>query len=333
VRTLVLDRLVRESFARLTLDFDGSVLSTKGHAEGTAVGFNKLKKGARSYYPLFCTVAQTGQFFDRLHRAGNVHDSRGSLEFMSDCFQILRRELPPTILEARIDSAFFDEDRMEALDKDDVEFTCSVPFERFPELKRLIESERGWEQIDRDWAFAESSWHPKCWSAEFRFLLLRQRRPQQVKGALQLDLFEPRSFEFEYKVIVTNKHGSARSVLLFHNGRGSQEKIFGEAKQHAALDVIPTRTLCGNQLFTLAAMLTHNLTRELQMQAAPRLHFALPKRPAQWEFLQLGTIRQRWLHLAGRLTRPAGRLTLTITENPVIREDLERFLEVLKPAA
>jgi hypothetical protein len=333
VRTLVLDRLVRESFARLTLDFDGSVLSTKGHAEGTAVGFNKLKKGARSYYPLFCTVAQTGQFFDRLHRAGNVHDSRGSLEFMSECFQILRRELAPTILEARIDSAFFDEDRMEALDKDDVEFTCSVPFERFPELKRLIESERGWEQIDRDWAFAESSWHPKCWSAEFRFLLLRQRRPQQVKGALQLDLFEPRSFEFEYKVIVTNKHGSARSVLLLYNGRASQEKIFGEAKQHAALDVIPTRTLCGNQLFTLAAMLTHNLTRELQMQAAPRLHFALPKRPAQWEFLQLGTIRQRWLHLAGRLTRPAGRLTLTITENPVIREDLERFLDVLKPAA
>jgi hypothetical protein len=49
---------------RLTLDFDGSVQSTKGHAEGSAVGFNKVKKGARSYYPLFCTVAQTGQFFD-----------------------------------------------------------------------------------------------------------------------------------------------------------------------------------------------------------------------------------------------------------------------------
>jgi hypothetical protein len=34
---------------RVTLDFDGSVQSTTRWAEGTAVGFNKKKKGARSY--------------------------------------------------------------------------------------------------------------------------------------------------------------------------------------------------------------------------------------------------------------------------------------------
>jgi len=44
-RAIVIDGLNRERFSRLTLDFDGSVLSTKGHAEGTAVGFNKTKKG------------------------------------------------------------------------------------------------------------------------------------------------------------------------------------------------------------------------------------------------------------------------------------------------
>ncbi len=60
-RTVVIERMVAERFASVTLDFDGSVLSTGRHAEGTAVGFNKKKKGARSYYPLFCTVAQTGQ--------------------------------------------------------------------------------------------------------------------------------------------------------------------------------------------------------------------------------------------------------------------------------
>ena len=64
LRTLVLERLQKLNSARITLDFDGSVLSTSRHAEGTAVGFNKKKKGARSYYPLFCTVAQTGQVFD-----------------------------------------------------------------------------------------------------------------------------------------------------------------------------------------------------------------------------------------------------------------------------
>jgi len=59
VRDIVLDRLANEQLARVTIDFDGSVQSTTGHAEGTAIGFNKKKKGARSYYPLFSTIAQT----------------------------------------------------------------------------------------------------------------------------------------------------------------------------------------------------------------------------------------------------------------------------------
>ena len=48
----------------------------------TAVGYNKKKKGQRSYYPLFCTVAQTGQVLDVWHRAGNVHDSNGARAFI-----------------------------------------------------------------------------------------------------------------------------------------------------------------------------------------------------------------------------------------------------------
>ena len=48
---LVMERLTVERFSTVTLDFDGSVVSTGRHAEGTAVGFNKKKKGARSYYP------------------------------------------------------------------------------------------------------------------------------------------------------------------------------------------------------------------------------------------------------------------------------------------
>jgi hypothetical protein len=44
-RSLVIQGLVRgERLPRLTLDFDGSVQSTKGHTQGTAVGFNKQRK-------------------------------------------------------------------------------------------------------------------------------------------------------------------------------------------------------------------------------------------------------------------------------------------------
>ena len=84
-REMLLTRLQALNLARLTMDFDGSVISTGRVAEGTAVGFNKKKKGQRSYYPLFCTIAQTAQVLDVLPRAGNVHDSNGALQFILDC--------------------------------------------------------------------------------------------------------------------------------------------------------------------------------------------------------------------------------------------------------
>ncbi|MEM9462233.1 MAG: hypothetical protein AAGF11_49220 [Myxococcota bacterium] len=77
-RELLLERMETERLPRVTADFDGSALSTTRKAEGTAVGFNKKRNGVRSYYPLFCVVAQLGMFFDMQHRPSNAHDSRGA---------------------------------------------------------------------------------------------------------------------------------------------------------------------------------------------------------------------------------------------------------------
>ena len=41
-------------------------------------------------------------------------------------------------IEVRVDSAFFSDDVVTLLDGLKVEFTVSVPFERFSELKRMI---------------------------------------------------------------------------------------------------------------------------------------------------------------------------------------------------
>jgi hypothetical protein len=282
---------------------------------------------------LFCTVAQTGQFFDVYHRPGNVHDSNGAEQFMLDCFAKARAELSDTLFESRIDSAFFSQKILQTLDGSHVKFSASVPFERFPELKTMIEQRRRWRGIDKEWSFFECNWKPKSWDSRHRFLFIRKRVKKQQKGPLQLHLFEPRDFQFDYKVIVTNKKESAKSIVLFHNGRGSQEAIFGDAKTDTALDVIPSRRLAGNQVFTLCAMMAHNLSREIQMLASPPLPRSLPKRPAAWTFERLDTIRHRIIQRAGRLTRPKGELTLTMSANRPVRNDLLHFLDVVRKAA
>jgi hypothetical protein len=125
-RRLVLEQLVRTGFSRLTLDFDGVVFSTQGCGrEGTAVGFNRKKKGARSYYPLFCTIAQTGQVFDVHHRPGNVHDSNGAKGFVLQCIERVREVLPYVIIEVRMDGAFFSDEMVRLLDGMGIEFTLS----------------------------------------------------------------------------------------------------------------------------------------------------------------------------------------------------------------
>jgi hypothetical protein len=235
MRGQVLERLAVLGLPRITLDFDGSVCSTKRHAEGTAVGFNKKKKGLRSYYPLFCTVAQTSQVLDLLHRPGNVHDSNGAREFILQCVRIVRQRGPHTIVEVRMDSAFFSDEIVHHIDDEGVEFSISVPFERFPKLKQVIESRRRWKACGPGCSSFELKWKPDRWPRRHRFLVIRQEVAKQRKGELQLDLFEPRDWQYEFKMIVTNKTVGVRRVTRYHEGRGSQEGIFGEMKTDVAM--------------------------------------------------------------------------------------------------
>ncbi len=236
----------------------------------------------------------------------------------------MRSQVPGCILEARMDWAFFNQDIISLMAVQKVRFTASVPFARFTELKKLIENCDSWTDIEDQWSFFETQWKPKSWDTEFRFVFTRKKYKTAIKGPLQLDLFEPVDREYQYKVVVTNGHGptwslntqaqpttkhesnsaaywyfhinktgAAESVVLFHNGRGSQEAIFGNAKSDTALSVIPCKRLVANQVFTLSSMMAHNFSQEMQMIAHPASHGTFPKRPSAWKFQKLDTIRHR----------------------------------------
>ena len=80
-----------------------------------------------------------------------------------------------------------------------------------------------------------------------------------------MELFTRHEEGCEFKVIVSNKLGKAKSILLFHNGRASQENLFSELKSQCNMDYVPTRRLPGSQLCFLSAVFAHNPYRELQM--------------------------------------------------------------------
>ncbi len=323
---LVLEHLDVIGATRLTLDFDGTVISTGRHAEGAAIGFNKQKKGQRSYYPLFCTVAQTAQVLDLHHRPGNVHDINGAKTFISRCIAAIATARPSVPLETRMDSAFYSQDIIDMLDATGVEFTISVPFTRYPVLKNRVESRRRWRKINAELSYFEDDWKPASWNLRYRFLFIRRQVDIKRRNPLQLDLFEPRSQGYEYKVIVTNKRLRPRTVVAFHEGRGAQEAVFGELKSQCQMDHVPVRTLVGNQLFMGAAILVHNLTRKLQMQADQPVRKTTERRAALWTFQQVNTLRRNIIQRAGRLIRPQGKIVLSMSKNLAVEQQILHYL-------
>lgn len=322
LRNQVLERVRSSGLRRVTLDFDGSVQSTRRSAEGTAVGFNRKRKGDRSYYPLLCVLSQTGQVFDVLFRSGNVHDSNGAFDFVAESLTQVRQELPGVKLEVRMDSAFFQDHLIALFDGMGVEYTISVPFERLAELKEMIEHRQRWSRVEAGMSGFQAKWKPKSWMRRSRFIFIRRVVSSRQRGPVQLDLFRPVQEGYEYKVIVTNKTQRLRTVVHFHEGRGNQEGIIGELKSQAAMDYVPVRTWAGNQVYLLCGMLAHNLNRELQMEEQEPVRQQSEKRSALWVFEQLDTARRRWIQRAGRLTRPQGQLTLTIANNEPLQNRL-----------
>ncbi|AOY57775.1 hypothetical protein dsmv_0269 [Desulfococcus multivorans DSM 2059] len=63
---------------------------------------------------------------------------------MLNCFEKAKTKIKNTIFESRMDSAFFNQDILSMLSGNKIKFTASVPFERFTELKKMIEECKCW---------------------------------------------------------------------------------------------------------------------------------------------------------------------------------------------
>ena len=235
----------------------------------------------------------------------------------------------------RLDGAHYSDATCSSLHDAGIEFSVSVPFERIPQLKEIVDHRTLWWRIDDEWSYFTWSWRPNKESRRsYRCVVYRRRIARPRQGPIQLDLFEPVERDFEYKVVMTNKRLSASALLHFHNGRGSQEATFAETKSQLGLGYVPSRRQIGNQVYMLCNLIAHALGRELQMQAAtPRTPRNTATRACLWAVERIDTLRKRLIQRAARITRPHGRLVLTFAKCEDAERDLKRFLHPLQQAA
>ncbi|MDC0434537.1 transposase [bacterium] len=226
-------------------------------------------------------MAQTAQVLTVHHRSGNHHDSFEALEFICQCIENVRKTRPEAVIETRMDDAFFSEDIVAMLDENNVEYSISVPFERYTTIKCFIDERQRWNKISNMQSFFEKNMSLKSWKLpKHRFLFVRQRNAIQNKEPIQLDLLNPKDYNHQYKVIITNKSSKPARIIGYHEGRGTQEGLFAELKSQLLMNYILCNTWNGNKVYMLSAILAHNLTRELQMHHHKRDRATTTKRPS-----------------------------------------------------
>ena len=171
--------------------------------------------------------------------------------------------------------------------------------------------------------YFESRWKPKSWNTRYRFLFIEST--SDARTSSPFNSIWPIEHGYEFKVVVTNKRINPRKVVLFHEGRGSQEGIFAELKTHCQMGYVPVKTRVGNQLYMFAGILDSQPHSASFRCRSIRASVVRP-RNAPPDFREVETLRRTLIQRAGRIIRPAGKLILSMNSNARLEGDLRHAL-------
>lgn len=323
---LVAEIIGRAGLRRLTIDVDGSVVSTGQKVEWAFRGFNPHHRKVPSYYPVTAYEAQTGQILRVKNRPGNVHDGKSSLPFLRAVVAQVRRTLGRCYrLEFRMDGAFFRRDVLEYLERRGAEYAIKIPFYTWVGLKAIIQARRRWKRVNSEVSCFSKVLYLEPWKQSIRVMIYRKRVRHRSRKNFQLDLFDPADGYYEYSAVATNKTLNGRNLWAFMNGRGSHEKAYAELKNGMAFDTVPTSHYGANSAWQVLSVLAFNLMKGFQVSTTASSRGRSRKRRALYAFETIQTLRYKWINRAGLLVRPDGYQTLDVGRNP---EVVKRFKEI-----
>lgn len=332
---IVFEKLKDMELSTVTLDFDGTVLSCGDKVQWAHRGYNPQNRHAKSYFPLLCHVAQTGHFLQVKNRPGNIHDAKcGALRVIKDCVAQVREQMPGVRIEVRMDAAFFQEEILDYLQREKIEFAVKVPMWKWLKLKETINARHHWHHAEEKLSWFRKTVDIEQWSQKVEMTFFREKISDKPPKNHQLDLFTPDDGTYEYSVICSNKKLTAANLLDFYNGRCAMEHHIAEIKGEFAFDSIPTQHYQGNSAYQQISALTYNLVRNFQIDTkltAERKPTA--SRTNIVSFDSLKTLRFEWINVAGRLLTLASGKTLRLNECEVRQKIYSEISEGLAELA
>jgi hypothetical protein len=226
---------------------------------------------------------------------------------------------------ARADSGFYCWEAVEAYEQSHCRFIIVAR-----KTHRLLEQLRqaDWKpsrQTDAD-EECEFWYRPQGWGQAYRFVALRYVKkpaPRAADEPEQYQLFE--TAEYLYRVFVTNLDDPIAGAVGFYNQRAGAENLIKEANNDAGLAAHPSRRFDVNGNHFQLAMLAYNLNCWLLL-----FHREAEARVETLRHTRLATARLRFLFVAAKIWRHAGRTGVSYSDQYEERGLLQRLMDRLR---
>ena len=324
--SFVIEKLSALGLHEITVDLDGTVISTKGNPSWAFKGYNPIKRGAKSYFPLTSHIAETGHFLSIVNRPGNSHDSSRALAVI----RTIRRHLADFVIRFRADSAFCSPDVINYLLKNQIGFAIKAPFWKLLTLKTAAENRKRWFKISEQWGYFWIQ-NPIDSFDHNHYVLILRKKLRDPKKPYQLKLFSPNNGCYEYSAVVTDtKQWNPEELLQFVSGRSAQENSISELKSSFAFDHIPTNQYQANSAYMQISQMAYNLAISMQHDMGLAGKRAKNKKKTRiFKTMKWKTVRFLLINRAGRINWVNGVKVLQMTTNKKTEELYEKISESL----
>ena len=306
----------------VTLDTDTTVHTLFGNQMGARKSYNPKNKGKKSYQPILTFLAETREYVSGELRNGDRPTGAQIARHLQQVFAALPSQV--TTIQARADSGFYCWEAVEAYEKRGVEFIISAR-----KTARLVEELKAaeWKRSPRTDADGQCEFHyqPDGWGKPYRFVALRyekKSKPNQDEPE-QYQLFD--TPEYGYRVFATNMKKPVDLLTWFYSQRGGAENLIKEANNDAGLAAHPSGRWAMNCNHFQLAMLAYNLNCWLMLFNR--------EEEAKVEKLQhttLATTRLRFLFLAAKIWRHAGRVGVSYSDHYAEQGVFRRLMDRLR---
>ena len=308
----------------ITLDTDTTVHTLYGRQMGGRKSYNPKNKGKKSYQPILTFLAETREYLWGELRNGDRPTGQQIARHLESVFSALPRCIVKIF--ARADAGFYCWEAVQAYEKGQASFI--IVARKTTRLLAELQSAR-WQPSPRTDADeqCEFCYQPEGWGKPYRFIALRYQKKDPLSPEReQYQLFD--SPQYIYRVFVTDMQRPIDLLVWFYNQRAGAENLIKEANNDAGLAAHPSRRWATNCVHFQLAMLAYNLNCWLLLFQREET-----AKVAELKHTTLAIARLRFLFLAAKVWRHAGRVGVSYSDQYAERGLFQRLMDRLRNIA